>query len=466
MYRMEEDQIHLFDITLEDTFKLNPNNRWVLRAKTVPWKMAEEKYSHMFHKNGRPAKQIRIALGSLLIKEYMQCSDEEVVQAIMENPYLQYFIGLKKYTTEAPFDPSLMVWFRKRLSKKFMAQINEEICKAKAAPKPEEIEPPKDDDDEPHGGTLIVDATCAPADIRYPTDTSLLAESIEKTDAMIDTMQEPLKGEVPRPRTYRKKSRKLFTSFIKRRKPGSKLIRSTKRKQLGYLKRNLSVIERMKKDGGGLSEKEEKTLEAIQTLHMQQQTMYQNKATRIDDRIVSISQAHIRPVVRGKTRTPVEFGPKINMSVVNGYVFVDEINFNAFYEGDLLENSIINYYVRFGVLPSKILADSAYTSRDNRALCKSLGIKLMAKPLGRPPKGTTSGIDKDDSSSRNEVEGKFGTLKTRYGWNRIMARLPETGITAINMAALAFNLDKRAKALLRFFTEWIFFVKYRYVVAG
>lgn len=466
MYRMEDDQIHLFDITLEDSFKLNPNNRWMKRAKIVPWKMAEEKYSHMFQKNGRPAKQIRMALGSLLIKEFLQCSDEETVQNITENPYLQYFIGLKKYTNEQPFDPSLMVWFRKRMSKKFMTEINEEMCKASAAPKPEEIEPPKDDDDEPHGGTLIIDATCTPADIAYPTDTGLLAEGIEKTDEMIDAMQKPLKGKEARPRTYRKKSRKVFTSFIKRRKPSSKLIRKTKRKQLGYLKRNLKAIEGMKERGGKLSKQQEKTLETIQTLYSQQETMYQNKAKRIDDRIVSISQPHIRPIVRGKARTPVEFGAKINMSVVNGYVFVDEINFDAFYEGDLLEDSIINYYIRFGVLPSKILADSAYTSRDNRALCKSLGIKLMAKPLGRPPKGSVPSVSSEDVSSRNEVEGKFGTLKTRYGWDRIMARLLETSITAINVAAFVFNLDKRAKALLRFFGSRAFFANYRLAVAG
>jgi len=448
---MEDEQIHLFDITLEDTFKLDSNNRWVKRAKIVPWKLAEEKYSHMFRKNGRPAKQIQMALGSLLIKEYLQCSDEEVVQSITEQPYLQYFVGLKKYTSEPPFDPSLMVWFRKRLSKSFMDKINEEICKAEAAPKPEEIEPPKDDDDEPHGGTLIVDATCTPADIKYPTDTGLLAEAIEKTDEMIDTMQEPFKGEEPRPRTYRIKSRKVFTSFVKQRKPGAKSIRKVKRKQLGYLKRNLTAIEGMRKKGGNLSGRQEKMLETIQTLYKQQQTMYQEKSTRIDDRIVSLSQPHIRPIVRGKAGTPVEFGAKVNMSVVKGFVFVDEISYDAFYEGDLLENSIIDYYVRFGVLPSKILADNAYTSRDNRALCNSLGIKLMAKPLGRPPKGTVPEVDKGDVASRNEIEGKFGTLKTRYGWNRIMARLPETSITAIKVAAFAFNLDKLARLILRLF---------------
>ena len=164
MYKPMDRQMHMFDYMLEDTFKLDPNNRWVKRAKMVPWDIAERKYSHMFRKNGRPSNDIRMALGALIIQQTKGTSDEETVQEIMESPYLQHFIGLKGFTNKAPFDPSLMVWFRKRLSAKFMAEINEEMCKLEAIP--EEETPAEDDDDLPKGGTLIVDATCAPADIK------------------------------------------------------------------------------------------------------------------------------------------------------------------------------------------------------------------------------------------------------------------------------------------------------------
>ena len=184
-----------------------------------------------------------MALGALIIQQTKGLSDEETVQEIMESPYLQHFIGLRKFTNQPPFDPSLMVWFRKRLSAKFMAELNDAMCAAEA--QPEEETPAEDDDDAPHGGTLIVDATCAPADIKYPTDTGLLSEAIEKTDAMIDTLQEPHKGISPRPRTYRVKSRKLFTGFVRQRKPNAKTIRKVKGKQLNYLKRNLGVIREM-----------------------------------------------------------------------------------------------------------------------------------------------------------------------------------------------------------------------------
>jgi hypothetical protein len=197
----------------------------------VPWELAEAKYQSQFSEGeGRLAKPARMALGALIIQQTKGCSDEETLLEITENPYLQYFIGLKDFRNELPFDSSMMVHFRKRFTAEFLAEINEAMCKSEAAPKPEEVTPPEDDDDEPHGGTLIVDATCAPADIKYPTDTGLLAEAIEKTDAMIDTLHEPFKGKQPRPRTYRVKSRKLFTGFVWQRKPNAKTIRKVKGK--------------------------------------------------------------------------------------------------------------------------------------------------------------------------------------------------------------------------------------------
>ena len=452
MYR-HNSQMHFFDYTLADVFELDVKNRWVKRAKMVPWEMAEERYSQMFRKVGRPAKDIRMALGALLIKEYLGCSDEETVQSIAEQPYLQHFIGLKKFTNKPPFDSSLMVWFRKRLSAGFMAELNEAICKTEAKMAEEAI--PSDDDHEGHNGTLIVDATCAPADIKYPTDTALLADAIEKTDMMIDTMQNSLRGTSPRPRTYREKSRKMFSGFIKRRRPGAKTIRTIKKKQLGYLKRNLGYVHKMLEQGGKLKLSQSELLSVIERLFAQQQSMYDKRANRVDDRIVSLSQPHIRPIVRGKAGTPVEFGAKVNVSVVGGYVFPEEISYDAFHEGGRLKEVISSYLRRFGVLPSKILADQAFSSRENRSLCKELGIKLMGKPLGRPPKGTQPAISDEDTGNRNEVEGKFGTLKTRYSWNRIMARLPDTGKTVIAVAIMAMNLAKRANALLcLFLNRW------------
>ena len=450
--------MRFIDYTMSDTFTLAPENRWVVKAKLIPWELAEEKYSHMFRKNGRKAKDIRIALGALLIQQDLKCSDELTVQHIMENPYLQHFIGMEQWSNEAPFDSSLMVWFRKRLSKRVLSEINDEMCRRAAQPEVEE----NDDDDEPHGGTLILDATCAPADITYPTDTGLLADAIEKTDEIIDELHKPNIGKQKRPRTYRQKSRKTFKKFIKQRAPSKKLIRATIRKQLGFLRRNLKEIENMQQNGDKPTERQNDLLNTIQKLYEQQKFMYENKTHKVDDRIVSISQPHIRPIPRGKAKAKTEFGAKVTLSVVNGYTFVDHISYDNYNEGTLLQSAIEQYKQRFGMLPAKILADTIFRNQSNRALCKSLNIHLSGLPLGRRNAEKYRQQIKEfksDCGARNEVEGKIGTAKTRYGMGLIHARLPQSGLSVITLAVMAMNLSKLAKAFLRRFFGLRYFTK-------
>ena len=49
--------------------QLNPENRWVRKAETIPWDAIEERYAKLFPSNrGVPAKPLRMAFGSLLLQ--------------------------------------------------------------------------------------------------------------------------------------------------------------------------------------------------------------------------------------------------------------------------------------------------------------------------------------------------------------------------------------------------------------
>jgi hypothetical protein len=97
-------------------------------------------------------------------------------------------------------------------------------------------------DEDKNSGTMIVDATCAPSQISYPQDVSLLNKARECSKEIIDELH--IKGE-QKPRTYRKKAHKDYTSYSRSRKPKAKQTRKAIGKQLGYLKRNIG---RPKKD--------------------------------------------------------------------------------------------------------------------------------------------------------------------------------------------------------------------------
>jgi hypothetical protein len=458
--------------------KLDPENRWVKLSEIIPWDDIEEKYAELFPANcGMPAKPLRMALGALIIKEKCGFSDRETVEQIKENPYLQYFIGLEEFKTEAPFDSSLMVHFRKRLGVDEIIDINEMICRAKAEDENKDIndddndhEPQspdsenttqETDDKQSNKGTLILDATCAPADIRYPTDLSLLNEARMKLEEIIDTLHKPLRGKRPKPRTYRKVARLEFLAVSKKRRPSKNQIRKAIGKQLGYIRRDLAAIEKLVEivGLGALSKRQLRNLWVINELYRQQEIMYKTKEHSIEDRIVSISQPHVRPIVRGKAGADTEFGAKVAISLADGYSYIEKISWDNFNEGITLIESVERFKERFGYYPKVVLADKIYRNRDNLKYCKKHGIRLSGPRLGRPPKVQDPQIRRqeyEDAKARNAVEGEIGVGKRRYGLGLIMACLQKTSETVIALQFMVMNLERKVRSLFWQFFKFLF----------
>ncbi|MEM6253372.1 MAG: IS5 family transposase, partial [Cyanobacteria bacterium P01_D01_bin.156] len=430
MYRQPSPgQLSFQDFYLPFGGQLSSENRWVKLAEMIPWDEFESIYASQFSEDmGAPAKGFRIALGALIIKEKLGVSDRETIDQIRENPYLQYFLGLHEYSDKPPFDASMLVHFRKRISLDLVSRVNESVVQSGMPPSPP-VSPPSeetaserdDDDSEPpdpgNQGQLIVDASCAPADIRYPTDLDLLNEAREHSERLIDELYQQVAGCLPKkPRTYRHTARRDFLRIVKRRKKPRKVIRKGLRQQLNYVRRNLGHIDRLIEAGATLAvlnSREYKTLLVIHEVYRQQQHMYAHKQRRIDNRIVSISQPHVRPIVRGKAGTPVEFGAKFDISCVAGYVFLDHLSWDTFNESTHLITQIERFRTRTGHYPASVHADQIYRTRDNLKWCKQHGIRLSGPPLGRPSLDEAQQAllrqqARDDESIRVAVEGKFG----------------------------------------------------------
>lgn len=384
MYRKDNPHQRIFeDFYLPFGGKLRSDNRWVILSKQIPWQKIEREYESHFNDSntGNIAKPARVALGALIIKERLGLTDRETVFQIQENPYLQYFLGFPEYEDKAPFDHSLMVHFRKRFDKEMLSKINDMIVlPAKASQATTEVKEDSSDDDPPaaNRGKLIMDATCTPADIAYPTDLKLLNEAREKTEQIIDVMYAPFIGQRKKPRTYRQRARHDYLAVAKQKKPGPNKIRKAIRKQLGYLRRNLKTIEALTQEDllRFLDKRLYRLLLVAQELYRQQSRMYKDRRHTIADRIVSLYQPHVRPIVRGKVKSPVEFGAKISVSLVDGFSFVDTLSWDAFNESGDLVSQVEAYRHRFGFYPASVHVDRIYRTRDNRRFCKKYGIRL------------------------------------------------------------------------------------------
>ena len=470
MYRKEHtNQLTFKNFYLPFGGHLCGSNRWVILSEQIPWRQIEEAYGqHFCQDNGCPAKPARIAFGALIIKERLGTSDRETVEQIRENPYLQYFLGLMEYQDTPPFDDSMMTHFRKRFDKDMLMSINESIVdgameqdnKNKVVETDsDKNESSKDDENNPpsHKGKMIVDATCTPADIAYPTDLTLLNEARQKSEEIIDTMHSPFVGVGKKPRTYRQKARKAYLAVAKQKKPSYKKIRKAIGQQLRYLKRNLGHIDRMA--GVGLLKFLDKRLYrlllVIKELYRQQDWMYENRTHKVSDRIVSLYQPHVRPMVRGKAKSPVEFGAKVSISLVNGFSFVEKIGWDAYNESCDLIEQIERYHKRFGFYPVSVHVDKIYRTRENRRYCKKKGIRLSGPPLGRP---TDEGellkeqkkLHHQDEIDRIAVEGKFGQGKRRFSLARVMTKLAQTSEVSIVVAFIMMNLEKILSGVISF----------------
>ena len=497
MYQKTAKQLELENFDAPFGGKLRCDNRWVLLADLVPWDYVEEIYAASFdRKLGAPAISSRIAFGALLIREELNITDEETAEQIRETAYLQYLLGFRQYRDERPFDPSMMVYFRKRFGPDGIEKINKKIVMAAqeqsrgddspprsgSPTKPSEqsdldtveekvIEPPVSLYDSPKKGKLIADATCCPAYIRYPTDVSLLNEARENAERIIDYLCAVTGND--KPRTYRENARRDFLRFIKNKKPRQNKVRRAIKSQLQYIKRDLGHIEVLLAQEvvhdtaigfthstcaqETLTNTVETRLKILKNVYQQQLELYETGSTASHDRIVSFSQPHVRAIVRGKTGNPVEFGNKFSLIVIDGFCIPCELSWNAYNEGSCLQNHIDDYRRMFGYYPESVHVDKIYCTQSNRRFCDARGIRISGRPLGRPPKETETNRAilrakekqrRADEITRIEVEGKFGVAKRTGELGRVRTKLEDTSEAVIHLVFLVINLRKLRRKLL------------------
>ncbi len=445
---------------------LDQGNRWIKLSKVIPWdEFAEAYYQNMSSSMGRPAKDARLVIGAVIVKHKLCLSDEETIEQIRENPYLQYFVGLSSFQTDAPFVPSLFVDIRRRMGSEVFNRFHQAIVNTLEKKKVNKNKPPEDksgsssgenqpgEDEEQRSGKLILDATVAEQAIRFPTDLGLLNEAREISEELIDTLY-PQSGLKKKPRTYRRKARKAYLALSKQRKPRTSKRRQAIRQQLQYLKRNLCHIENLLNlvpdESKALTFHQQRQYWIIQHVYRQQEEMYRKRIHRCDHRIVSISQPHVRPIVRGKASKKVEFGAKIGVSLTDHRLaHIDHLGWEAFHEGHDLPAQVEAYKDFHGYYPEVVLGDTLYGSRENRKYLADRHIRFAGKSLGRPKKETAENRLQLRTEARRRraeyreripIEGKFGQGKNGYRLNYIRSRTQATSEAWIRSIFLVMNL--------------------------
>ena len=483
-YTPQHKQLTL-DLVRSSLDNLDKSNRWVQMGDLLPWADIEKEYNSRLgnKEKGAGNKPARMVVGAMLVKHKLSLSDQETIDIIRENPYMQYLCGLSEFTDTPIFDSSLFVTIRKRISEEEVNAMSTKLLlkqqriqeerrrqeeqeardKGEEPPKPKAEDPDAaeftDSQGRRHKGILKIDATCADAEVRYPVDATLLETSCRKIDEYTSKVcgEFGIKGK----KTHYKDARRAYLLLIKQKVKKGRLMKDTIACLLNCLTKDLRqllgifAVDHKRYDFLFLYEKRVITA-IIQVMH-QQEEMHRTGSHHCPNRIVSIFQPHVRPIVRGKAGANVEFGAKTGMSIVEGYSFIDHHSWEAYNESADMRLQIELYRKRFGYLPATIDADKIYMNADNRKLLKDMEIQAYCKPLGRPPKDPPPEEVKarmaKATGRRNEIECSFGTGKRVYRANDIRAKLPDTARCWTGMCYFVKNVMKFLRELCHALTE-------------
>jgi len=292
--------------------------------------------------------------------------------------------------------------------------------------------------------TQVCDATVAPQNIRFPQDTSLLNEARTKLEKMIDWFCSEYG--LQKPRTYRKVAHKEYLAFAKSKKPSIDRIRATIGQQLGYVRRDLKYVDGFVQNGYEMDKKFRDDLETIRKVYEQQKYMLENNTHKVPERIVSISQPYVRPVVRGKVSKPTEFGAKLHLSVDEyGFARIEYLSFDAYNEGPMLIKTLEAYKYHHGCYPDRVLVDQIYRTRPNIAFCQKNSIRISGPRLGRPARNEEARkkdakIAAQDNTDRIQIERYFSIAKRRNGMGLITKKREDTSLTTIALSVLVTNI--------------------------
>jgi len=436
MYQFSEadvNQLELFEQSLPFGGKLNRNNRWLRLAELINWRELEAIYAKTFSSTGRPGVRARHVIGSLIIKHRLECSDEEVGQQISENPYMQYFIGLPRFQYRVPYDPSTLTNVRKRLSPEQFDEFEQQLINTLVEKK---LLRPKG---------LLTDATVVQSEITFPTDCGLLNKARRFCVKHIKRLSKVVGRQV---RTYCRVAQKAYVAFSKKRRKTYQDVRRMQKTLLGHVARNIrqlsQLTQEVKERGLGLCREVAQTFETVKKVYAQQRQMYQSRRKSIAKRIVSLHKPYVRPIKTGKERKPTEFGPKLSLTHVDGYLLADQVSFENYHEGTKLAHSVELFEKRFGKKPDYVSADQSFGSQENRDYLKEQGIRFAVKPLGRPKKDPLADAEKrwrkKKSAERNHIEGAIGNSKNHYALGLVRAKTEKTEYAWIRFALMSRNL--------------------------
>ncbi|MCM8797783.1 MAG: IS5 family transposase [Candidatus Omnitrophica bacterium] len=438
MYTRESNE-HQYSFT-HDWFvvpDLDENHELIKIAKAIDWTSLSDKLAQFYCPgNGRPTKPARAKVGLLILKHLYHFPDADLVDMLKRDIYAQYLCDISLKEAKDFINPSTLSKFRKQIGLEGVKLIEQEVLRSL-----ERVKLLK-------GRKLICDTTVIPSNIAYPTDISLLEKIRQRTVRYLDEARQFGGRHF---RTYKRIAKKAYIQYQKIRHHTIQSRRRTQKKLLQFSRRNVSQLKEVVKEisqaaGTFLENSKEKFLketkaflDTVSSIITQQEDIY--KGLEVKERIVSIHKPHIRPMVRGKYPVEVEFGPKVLLSQKNGFLFLDDLQFNNISDVYLLDTALQRYAERFGNLPTQLTADRGFWSSENYTLAQEYGVsKIAIENKGKSSYLKGKPFARRLRRLRCQIEASISLAKRKFGLDRIRYSIEQGEEIWVRLSLIAMNL--------------------------
>lgn len=440
MYTPDNPQSDFAELTFADMI-FDLNHPLLKLSAAIDWKVLVTSLQKFYSANqGRPSIPLRAQAATLMLKFLKHLPDRETVQCVHENIYAQRFCGLHPSQLQDFMNPSTgLTQFRAKIGPEGMALI--QAAFTHVAQKTSKKK----------GTTLIIDTTCVPADILYPTDIRLLERCRLNILKLFKKAKE--QGMQVLYRTYNRTARKTFVTFAKVGRPTKKTRKRVHKKLIQFVRRNLKQLADLRTKataqlGPGCKNNPSlrnflKTLKHTEQkvrniLHQQRQVRC--GLTSIPHRIVSFHKDHVRPIMRGKFPLGTEFGPKILVAVVKGVTHVVHSFQHNAADATLVTPALRWFKTTFGRLPKKLLGDRGFFSRWRVRFLKNIGIIPGLQARGKNIH--LSAADARMIRQRLPIEAFISLGKRKFGWGKCLARISHHETSWISLGAAALSAHR------------------------
>jgi hypothetical protein len=436
----DNPQSDFAELTFVDLI-FNPEHPLLLLSAAIDWTGLVASLQKFYSAGlGRPSTPLRAQAAALMLKFIKHLPDRDTVACVHENIYAQRFCGLHPSQLKDFMNPATgLTQFRARIGSEGMLLIQAALTQSAQATSGKK------------GTTLIVDTTCVPADVLYPTDIRLLEKC--RTNILKLFKQAREQGLAVFYRTYSRTARKIFVTFAKLSKPARKKRQRVHKQLFQFVRRNLKQLADLRTRAAaerGLDSKWDPLLrDFLRTLKqteqkvriiLHQQRQVRSGLTSIPNRIVSFHKDHVRPIMRGKFPLSTEFGPKVLVAVVKGVTHVIRTFQNNVSDATLVTPALRWFKNTFGRLPRKILGDRGFFARWRVGFLKGIGIVPGLQSRGKNIHLSPAEVRM--IHQRLPIEAFISLGKRKFGWNKCLARIPHHENSWISIGAAALSAHR------------------------